>query len=395
MQPSLQLELAAIVGAENVLPDAIVLPANITELSAILRYANSYKIPVAPHGGPAKNITGINLRTSRLNQVKEHIWQDMTCTVEAGTTWSAMQTILSQHHQFVALDPLFPDTATVGGIVATNDSGALRMKYGSLRDLIIGMTIVLADGTIAKTGGKVVKNVAGYDLHKLMTGAHGTLGVIAEVTFRLHATPAHTRSVTIYSPDSPDSPNANALGSLLLELTASQLSLHALQLRTVRTSESQATFALDVSLATMPSVLTHQLTQLETMAAAHSLTIADAAPDIWSAREAVYAGAYVVKAAMLPTDIAHISTLIGTLSGTAVTQAGGIMTAAFATPESIAPLRREVENAHGHLTILRQPESSSLPVWGPAPDTLPLMQQIKQRFDPNGILNPGCFLDGI
>ena len=101
----------------------------------------------------------------------------MTCTVEAGCTWAAMQAALARHGQMVALDPLWPEKATVGGVVATNDSGCFRLKYGGLRDLIIGMTIVLADGTIAKTGGKVVKNVAGYDLHKLMTGAFGTLGV--------------------------------------------------------------------------------------------------------------------------------------------------------------------------------------------------------------------------
>ena len=113
-----------------------------------------------------------------MNALREHAWQDMTCTVEAGCTWAAMQAELARHGQMVALDPLWPERATVGGIVATNDSGALRLKYGGLRDLIIGMTVVLADGTIAKSGGKVVKNVAGYDLHKLMTGSFGTLGVI-------------------------------------------------------------------------------------------------------------------------------------------------------------------------------------------------------------------------
>ena len=125
----------------------------------------------------------------------------MTCTVEAGCTWAAMQSELAHHGQMVALDPLWPERATVGGIVAANDGGALRLKYGGLRDLIIGMTVVLADGTIAKTGGKVVKNVAGYDLHKLMTGSFGTLGVIAEVNFRLHPLEANTQTWTAVAPD--------------------------------------------------------------------------------------------------------------------------------------------------------------------------------------------------
>ena len=133
---------------------------------------------------------------ARLAALREHTWQDLTCTVEAGCTWSSLQSGLAQHAQQVALDPLWPERATIGGAIATNDSGSLRLRYGSLRDLVIGMTIVLADGTIAKTGGKVVKNVAGYDLHKLMIGAFGTLGVVTEVTFRLHAIPKHTETLT-------------------------------------------------------------------------------------------------------------------------------------------------------------------------------------------------------
>ena len=150
---------------------------------------------MVPWGGGTKQGWGypvapaLVLEMHRLNVLREHTWQDMTCTVEAGCTWASLQSALAQHGQYVALDPLWPERATVGGIVATNDSGALRLRYGGLRDLIIGMTIVLADGTIAHTGGKVVKNVAGYDLHKLMIGAFGTLGVITSVNFRLHSMP--------------------------------------------------------------------------------------------------------------------------------------------------------------------------------------------------------------
>ena len=191
-----------------------VAPANAEQVSAILRFANENSLAVTPCGGGTKQdwgkaanpalgstlIPALILETRRLDTLRDHTWQDMTATVEAGCRWSAMQSALARHGQFVALDPLWPDRATVGGIVAANDSGPLRLKYGSLRDLIIGMTIVLADGTIARTGGKVVKNVAGYDLHKLMTGAFGTLGIITEVTFRLHSVPRHTRSFTVTSP---------------------------------------------------------------------------------------------------------------------------------------------------------------------------------------------------
>src|SRR5213078_444214 len=110
----------------------------------------------------------------------------------------------AQHGQRLAVDELWPERATVGGILSTNDSGALRLRYGGLRDLIIGITLVLADGTIAKSGGKVVKNVAGYDLPKLATGALGTLGLITRAVFRLHPLPQNVRTLSIAARDADD-----------------------------------------------------------------------------------------------------------------------------------------------------------------------------------------------
>jgi glycolate oxidase FAD binding subunit len=220
-------DLAAISGPEHLRVDDntfSIAPANTEEIAAVLRYANTNGISVAPCGGGTKQSWGnsispsLILHTHRLNTVREHTWQDMTCIVQAGCVWSSLQESLAKHGQFVALDPLWPDRATIGGIAAINDSGSLRLRYGSLRDLIIGMTIVLADGTIARTGGKVVKNVAGYDLHKLMTGAFGTLGVITEVNFRLHSIPRHVQSFTIASQD------MEPLGQILLKILDSHLS---------------------------------------------------------------------------------------------------------------------------------------------------------------------------
>src|SRR5271156_7202194 len=252
--------LAAIAGADHLLAlDSAthVAPANTEEVAAILRFAHENRLAVVPWGGGTKQGWGypvtpaVVLETRRLNQLHEHTWQDMTCTVEAGCTWASLQSALAQHGQCVALDPLWPERATVGGIVATNDSGALRLRYGSLRDLIIGMTIVLADGTVARTGGKVVKNVAGYDLHKLMTGAFGTLGIITEITFRLHSIPKHVQSFTIASSESV------ALGQLLMKILDSHLSTQSVQLRS-----GSSGFNLDVRLATLPEVIHDQAVSL-------------------------------------------------------------------------------------------------------------------------------------
>src|ERR1700685_1064112 len=213
--------LAAITGPDHLLAlDSAthVAPANTEEVAAILRFAHENRLAVVPWGGGTKQGWGypvtpaLILETHRLNVIREHTWQDMTCTVEAGCTWASLQSALAKHGQCVALDPLWPERATVGGIVATNDSGVLRLRYGSLRDLIIGMTIVLADGTVAHTGGKVVKNVAGYDLHKLMIGGFGTLGVVTSINFRLHSRPHSTQSFSV------SAPGADALGKLMLKV---------------------------------------------------------------------------------------------------------------------------------------------------------------------------------
>src|SRR4051812_38890126 len=183
------------------------LPKSTEEVAVILRYADANQLGVEIAGAGTKGTWAgrpsgdLVLETRDLTGVREHSWQDLTATVGAGTIWAEMQRVLDAHGQQVALDPLWPERATVGGVIGTNDSGVLRQMYGSLRDLVIGTTLVLADGTVARSGGKVVKNVAGYDLHKLMIGAFGTLAVVTQVTFRLHAVPRNTRVWTLESPD--------------------------------------------------------------------------------------------------------------------------------------------------------------------------------------------------
>jgi glycolate oxidase FAD binding subunit len=390
-------DLAAISGPEHIRVDEntfSIAPANTEEIAAVLRYANRNSITVAPYGGGTKQRWGspihpsLILHTHRLNTVREHTWQDMTCIVQAGCVWSSMQQSLAKHGQFVALDPLWPDRATIGGIAATNDSGSLRLRFGSLRDLIIGMTIVLADGTIARSGGKVVKNVAGYDLHKLMTGAFGTLGIITEITFRLHSIPSHVQSFTIASFD------VEPLGHLLMKILDSHLSTQSLQLRS-----SSNGFALDVRLATLPEVIRDQASSLSKLAGTVQLEAFDSDSDVWNARQQHFDQAeyLVVKATMLPSDISHIAATIRTLGGTSVTQATGIMTASIpaAASTQLEHLREKLEAVGGSLTILHHP-AHTIPVMSTVPsDTLPLMRELKHRFDPNRILNPGRFLGGI
>jgi glycolate oxidase FAD binding subunit len=384
--------LVIIVGGEHMrwTGDVVsVVPENDKEVAGVLRFAQEKRLPVVPWGGGTKQGWGypvepsVVLETRRLNQLREHTWQDMTCTVEAGCRWASLQAALAVHGQSVALDPLWPEQATVGGVVATNDSGALRLRYGGLRDLVIGMTIVLADGTVAHTGGKVVKNVAGYDLHKLMIGAFGTLGVITSVNFRLHSIPLRTQNFTFAAGE------AKVLGEFLLQLLHEQLSTVAIQLRGAAEG-----FHLDIQLASLPEVLHTQADLLASLAHVVGLSASEASSAVWDARQEMFAQDFVCKATMLPSEIASFAERVRGWGGQSVTQATGIMTMGFPSAGQLPELRRELEAASGSMFVLKQPERV-IDCWGTSPDSLPLMREIKQRFDPERVLNPGRFLGGI
>src|SRR5437763_1377818 len=222
LRPALRHKFIALVGNEYVRaataadavggaqPKLVIEPGTDRELVNVLLLSNYAGLAVIPRGGGTKLGWGnspasadLILSTARMTEIIEHAWADLTVSVQAGCTIQRLQETLSQHGQRLALDPLWPEKATVGGVLSTNDSGALRLRFGALRDLIIGVTIALADGTLASSGGKVVKNVAGYDLPKLVTGAFGTLGVITRAVFRLHPLPrkACSFSIAVSNPD--------------------------------------------------------------------------------------------------------------------------------------------------------------------------------------------------
>jgi glycolate oxidase FAD binding subunit len=376
-------------------------PQSTEEIAAITRHADQSGLGIEIVGAGTKRSWGnpveaaILLDTTRLNRVLEHPWQDLTCTVQAGCTWDAMQQTLARHNQFVALDPLWPSTATVGGIVATNDSGALRHRYGSLRDLIIGMTIVLADGTIAKTGGKVVKNVAGYDLHKLMTGAFGTLGVIAEVTFRLHPLPLHTQNFTV------SAPQAAQLAALMAAIRNSHLLTQALQLR-----GDPHGFHLDIQLNAHPTANHPAL--LKAMVNDAGLELSDAGEEVWHAREEIcgQTDKMIIKASMLPDRVTACAQEVEEKDGHSVTQSLGVMYAALPGTNDMQYRLAEEFRYHvgldlGTTHVVNQtPAASGCERWayiaeGETPNSLPLMQSLKHQFDPNRTLNPNRFLGGI
>lgn len=392
--------LAPLVGSEFVEERTgvfVVSPKDTHEVAAIMGFADHHGLKVRPTGGRTKLTWGvaaepqIEISLQRLNCVVDHPWQDLTCTVQAGCTWETLQQTLARHGQFVALDPLWPSTATVGGICATNDSGALRHRYGSLRDQVLGMTIVLADGTIARTGGRVVKNVAGYDLPKLMVGSLGTLAVITEVTFRLYALPRYAQSFTVAAE------SAKKLAPLMQEIRDSHLATQALQLRSATSG-----FALDIQLNAHPEA--KQEAMLELMCRRNDLPLASVSPAP-SPREALFhADAVVVKGTMLPQDVASFADYIQREGGSSVIQSYGVMYANFSYKKRdsvsvfgvVKDLWIDLKD-DGSLTVLNVPDAlaAEYAAWPTREETAPftseaavLANAVKQQFDPNQTLNP-------
>jgi glycolate oxidase FAD binding subunit len=390
-------------------------PENAEQCAAALLQCAERKLTVAPVGGGTKMGWGNPLRADVLLQtramcgVREHSWQDMTAIVDAGTPWAEMQQVLAQHGQQVALDPLWPERATVGGVVATNDSGSLRLKYGPLRDLIIGMTVVLADGTVARSGGKVVKNVAGYDLHKLMTGALGTLALITQVTFRLHPVERCVETWTLRSD------SAEVLGKLLLRVLDSTLTPSGMQMRLDSPRPGSLSghngYALDVRFASLPEGLAASAARLQLLG--ESLACERAEESVWAARERLFVDdAWTLKVSMLPDKLAAVvggfaqASALG-VAAECVAEAAGMATVALRGDvvrvlELLLDLRARLAPSGGAAVVLAAPKefeatdvAKNLDRWGGAPAAIALMREVKRQFDPGRMLNPGRFVGGI
>ncbi len=218
-------ELAALVGAENAQaeatdvalpagwparPVASIAPGTPDEVVEVVRVAEAAGVAIVPCGGGTQLQTGyppradkpyLLLRTTRLNRLLDYQPDDLTVTCEPGLTLAALQETLATRRQFLPIDPPLPERATLGGIVSANATGFWRPAYGAPRDLVIGLRAVMTEGVAVKGGGKVVKNVAGYDVCKLFTGAWGTLGFLTEITFKVRTRPEAEQTLAWDAPD--------------------------------------------------------------------------------------------------------------------------------------------------------------------------------------------------
>src|SRR6266576_712227 len=419
LHSALRYKFIAIVGNENVRaataadavarvqPKLVIEAGTESEIAEILRLSNAAGLAVIPRGGRTKLGWGnpparadLVLSTARLNEIIEHAWADLTVTVEAGCTIQRLQETLAQHGQRLALDPLWPEKATIGGVLSANDSGALRLRFGALRDLIIGATIALADGTLASSGGKVVKNVAGYDLPKLVTGALGTLGIITRAVFRLHPLPRNTRSFSVATA------NAEEAQRFALAVQDSKLAHTFLQSH----FSDDASPVSDILFEGTEAGSVAQEAQLRNFAA--PAKVLEAPTSSWTAREKLWnfsdpACTAMAKISILPANLARTMKLVEHIANgqqvrwKALVYATGLgwlrlEGKAGALRGTLQALRGELEDQQGSLVALHRPEKMpAFDAWGSAGDAQSLMKAVKQQLDPKSTLSPGRFVGGI
>ena len=386
----------------GVRPRFVVEPADEREVAGVLQCADALGMAVMPRGGGTKLSWGnpparadVVLSTARLNRIVDHPWADLTVTVEAGCTIAALQHALGQRGQRIAMDALWPERATVGGVLSANDSGALRLRFGGLRDLIIGATIALADGTLAASGGKVVKNVAGYDLPKLATGALGTLGVITLAVFRLHPLPqsAHTLSTSCGS--------VEEMQRIIDSIQDSRLAHTSLQVR----ASNGIGPVIDIRFEGSEGGNVAQAAQLAALTEA-AWTTPEPGGSVWDARQDLWQSpGIILKVSVLPTDLSQTLEVVqhaaGTGAGWRVVMYGTGLGCVQIDPVhgaagAIEPIRSFAESRGGSAVVLRSPaDSETTDAWGATGDALALMAAVKHQFDPRGTLNPGRFAGGI
>lgn len=400
----------------GVQPSLVVEPTTEDEAATILAFANAERLKVVIRGGGTQLGLGtpptgadILLSTRGLARVVEHEPGDMTATAEAGLTLAAFQEALGRAGQWLALDPALPPDATIGGIVATAASGAHRLRYGGVRDQIIGVRIVRADGTIAKGGGKVVKNVAGFDLPKLFTGSLGTLGAIVTATFRVYPREASASTVLLRGAD------ASALGDLPLRLIATTLVPSAIDLTGTLGAEEQTLAVRFEGSATACAEQAGEVLKLGDAigATGQILSGAEDAAHWHTAMIAPQASAegdttLLLKATMLPGEVrGWLTALQAGARGTGVTgswraHAGHGIVAVRLVGEAtvltalVEELRVTATARKGSVVVADAPAAllATLDPWGPSP-ALTLMRRVKAQFDPHGTLNPGRFIGGI
>jgi glycolate oxidase FAD binding subunit len=403
------LEEDAILGVR---PGIVHEPSTVEEAAQVVRESSQGGKTLAFVGGgtdldlgaPPARLDAV-VSTGGLARIVEHAPSDQIVVVEAGMTLARLQTTLASHRQRLALDPPLPERKTVGGIVAANSFGPRRARFGSVRDLIIGISFLRADGTAARGGGKVVKNVAGFDLPKLMVGSLGTLGLITTATFRLHPLPEEETALLL--------PGLTAAGVRALVAAMREAQLEPASVVAV---SRDGRFDVAASFEGFRAGVAEQrerLTRLVRSETGSSCEILDgaAARSLRARHDELRTTAPLrAKVAALPSHIEAIAADVLPAIFAALVNPGFVWYAtlglgflsgtpgdAAAMAEAIRAARVRIATLGGSLTLETSPADirERVDVWGPPPPSLALMKAVKNRLDPDRRLSPGRMIGDL
>ncbi|WP_433795514.1 FAD-binding oxidoreductase [Actinoplanes sp. CA-252034] len=360
-------------------------PATAEEAAALIAASRHLTVVIRGGGtkiqyGPPPRGLDLIIDTRRLAGVVEHAAGDLITVVRAGTPMAELHGLPGQQ---LALDA--PPAATAGGTVAANASGPRRLRYGTARDLLIGITVVRPDGRITRSGGKVVKNVAGYDLGKLYTGSQGTLGLITECVFRLHPVPLFTAFV-----------RSNAAPTHAANVLAGQSAASALEINAAPGAAPEIAVLLEGTEAGVRD-------RAAGLARLLDGEVTDTPPPWWDTPP--WPAGDAALALKLTSTLSGVPAVVGAAVGAGLTIRGSAGTGVLhagapvpvaEVPEVVALMRAAATAAGGHAVVLSAPEAArdAVDMWGPVPG-LDLMRRVKERFDPDHRFAPGRFVGGI
>ena len=368
--------VSSVVAVDGVAASEVVRPAGEAETAAVIAGAIRERRAVVPAGGRrllgmggAAERVDVLLDTTAMNGVIEHSQADLTVSVQAGMTLEALNDVLGRAGQFLPLDPPGGPGHTIGGLVATALSGPLRLKYGSMRDFLIGLRVALPDGTLATSGGRVVKNVSGYDLNKLHLGALGSLGVVVAASFKVFPKPHHEVTVATDA----EQPLAAANAALALD-------------------EAPAAVVLS-STGRVLCRLFGTRTAVEKMAGKLGWEASEA--EEWT-RLATLRSDHWARVSVPPTQLGR---MLGAMPPGAEwwAYAGAASTIHWTNAEdagAIRGARQAAEALGGSLVLLAAPRElkSEVDAWGTPPATIGVMRSLRDAFDPDRLLSPGRFV---
>ena len=397
---------------DGLLPSTVMRPENAEDAASGLYLCDQIPAAVVVWGGGTQMRLGapprryeVAFSTERMVRLLEYEPADLTCRVEAGIRLTDLQSALRAQGQRLPLDPPHPERATAGGMLAANSNGLGRARYGTVRDWVIGIAVAYPSGKVARAGGKVVKNVAGYDLMKLHIGALGTLGVLAEVNFKVQTQPEAEATLFTHFDDAEPALETGITLARQYLAPAASIVLDRVALRECgATAKGAWTLALkfdgyarevDAAVTQAKGIARGAGGRVEDEEQGPPPAFWDAARD-WSAPEDESA----LLRAIVPLTSSPLLLAAIPPEARVIAQPGaGVVDVRLPAPSAAAalPRLRSAAGAEGQVVVAAAPHAVKqvLDVWGPPPPGFPIMRALKQSLDPNGILNPGRFVGGI